>query len=213
MLALQKYLSSVGEEANRTVGSTLALELDGSRYEPRMRRFFIAEPKPADPQGSSQPGDPNKTAGLEDLGEQLGSSTATDVQLTFAEARKPGIYYFDLYPRPEPGMEEPRPERRAYAFNVDTETESNLKRAGKESLEYNPTDTAVARGKVTLDNVESITSRKLARQSDWSEKPWIYLIILLVLVLEQAMAVHLSFHLKGNEAQLPPQAAQSRAAA
>ena len=38
------------------------------------------------------------------------------------------------------------------------------------------------------------------RQTDLSESPWFYLVILAVLVLEQAMAVHLSFHLKGSEA-------------
>ena len=44
------------------------------------------------------------------------------------------------------------------------------------------------------------------RQTDLSESPWFYLVILAVLVLEQAMAVHLSFHLKGSEANLPPDA-------
>ncbi len=36
-----------------------------------------------------------------------------------------------------------------------------------------------------------------------SEAPWLYLIILICLIVEQALAVHLSFHLKGNEAQMP----------
>jgi len=51
------------------------------------------------------------------------------------------------------------------------------------------------------------------KHEDMSEAPWLYLIILVVLIVEQALAVHLSFHLKGNEAQLPPGAAgESRTA-
>ena len=46
---------------------------------------------------------------------------------------------------------------------------------------------------------------------DASESPWLYLFFLVILVVEQALAVHLSFHLKGNEAVpgaiAPPQAA------
>ena len=39
----------------------------------------------------------------------------------------------------------------------------------------------------------------MTRTSDFSESPWLFLIFLFVLVVEQALAVHLSFHLKGNE--------------
>jgi hypothetical protein len=37
------------------------------------------------------------------------------------------------------------------------------------------------------------------RHSDLSESPWFYLVFLIILVVEQALAVHLSFHLKGQE--------------
>ena len=42
----------------------------------------------------------------------------------------------------------------------------------------------------------------VARQSDLSENPLLFLIFLAVLVAEQALAVHLSFHLKASEGQL-----------
>ena len=48
------------------------------------------------------------------------------------------------------------------------------------------------------------------KQPDASESPWLYLIILLVLIVEQALAVHLSFHLKGSEG-LPAAAGPARA--
>ena len=41
------------------------------------------------------------------------------------------------------------------------------------------------------------------KKNDLSESPWLFLIILALLVLEQMLAVHLSFHLRGHEAQLP----------
>ena len=37
------------------------------------------------------------------------------------------------------------------------------------------------------------------KKSDASESPWFYLVILIVLIAEQALAVHLSFHVKGGE--------------
>ena len=40
--------------------------------------------------------------------------------------------------------------------------------------------------------------------NDFSESPWLFLILLLVLVSEQALAVHLSFHLKNNEDAAAP---------
>ena len=51
------------------------------------------------------------------------------------------------------------------------------------------------------------------RQTDLSESPWFYLLFLVILVLEQAMAVHLSFPLKGSEAVAPPAARTATVAA
>jgi hypothetical protein len=202
MLAMQKYLASVGDEVTRVVGSTLDFQLPADRYEPRIHRYYVTEPKPNDPQA--------KGTGLEDLNEQLGASGTKDVVLTFTEAKKPGVYFFDLYPRAEAGAD-PKPERRAFAFNVDAESEGDLKRAGRESLEWAPSgsDTAQNRGKVSIQGIEDIEGQKLAQRDDLSGSGWFYLVILIVLVLEQAMAVHLSFHLKGNEAAAPAQVGRS----
>jgi hypothetical protein len=49
-----------------------------------------------------------------------------------------------------------------------------------------------------------LTDLLAPKRKDMSEAPWLYLVILIILIVEQALAVHLSFHLKGNEAQLPP---------
>ena len=44
----------------------------------------------------------------------------------------------------------------------------------------------------------------ISKTDDLSESPWLFLILLLVLVAEQALAVHLSFHLKNTETDLAP---------
>ena len=51
------------------------------------------------------------------------------------------------------------------------------------------------------------------RKSDLSESPWLYLLFLIVLVIEQALAVHLSFHVKGGEATTAPGVPAAAAAA
>ena len=50
------------------------------------------------------------------------------------------------------------------------------------------------------------------RRADLSESPWLYLLLLLVLLAEQAMAVRLSYHLTGAEAS-PTVALGTRTAA
>src|SRR5262249_40591473 len=86
-----------------------------------------------------------------------------------------------------------------------TGAEGEPRRATREDLERNPPNPPRERGKINLytpKSLEYLTSLT-QRQSDASESPWLFLIMLLVLVAEQALAVHLSFHLKGSEAQLP----------
>jgi hypothetical protein len=41
------------------------------------------------------------------------------------------------------------------------------------------------------------------RPWDFSESPWFFLIFLAILVAEQALAVHLSFHLKSDKGDIP----------
>jgi hypothetical protein len=112
---------------------------------------------------------------------------------------------------PEGGGEQT--ETRSYAFNIDAEAESNLKRAGRDRLERSkPKDSRS--GTVALRGVGDDFEVYRERQPDASESPWLYLMFLVILVAEQAMAVHLSFHLKGSEAApvAPARPAQTAAA-
>jgi hypothetical protein len=214
MQALQKYLTSVGDESGHLVGSSLAMNLETVRYEPRIRRFFQERPpEPITIAEAEQLAELELASrqGLRDLGEQQpdASSTKEVSAFKFNEATRPGTYVFHLYPRAvEPGARV-KPETRAVVFNVDTDAESDLKRTGRESLERSATDRAALTGSVTLHGPDNPPVEK-ERKTDMSEMPWFYLIILVVLVVEQAMAVHLSFHLRGGEAQLPAAAARTQ---
>jgi hypothetical protein len=207
MLELQKFLSSVDTEADKIVGTPLQIEVDSSRYEQKLRRYF--QPEAREREAGKPAGDKEApaNAGLRDLGEQHGSVASGRVNFVFDEARKPGVYLFELTQRPDVGMEA-KVETRAIAFNLDTTNESDLRRATRDELER-------AASGVILHRPESTTLREQLndRQTDLSESAWFFLVFLIVLVVEQALAVHLSFHLKGNEALPPPQAVQPQATA
>ncbi len=184
MLELQKYLTSAGGENNLTVGTPLEIQLDSTRYDSKMRWRFqpeLRDNKPAPPS------------------EQLGRTEPGRVTFVFEEARKPGLYVFEFDRRSDegnPAAAKPEPERRAYVFNVDP-SESDLRRAAKEDMER-------AAPGVKVQNPESRWGAELKdRRNDLSEWPWFYLIFIVILVIEQALAVHLSFHLKGGEAVAP----------
>jgi hypothetical protein len=197
MLELQKYLTSVAEETELTVGSPLEIQLEATRYDNRIHRFFQPEAR------DNNPGNPaGENANLIDLKEQVVAEAGGRLHFSFDEARKPGLYLFDLTRRD--GQGPAGTEQRAFVFNVDAR-ESDLRRAPKEDLER-------IAGDIQVRNPGTGWAAELAnRQHDLSEWPWFYLIILIILVAEQALAVHLSFHLKGSEAA-GPAAARAQAA-
>jgi hypothetical protein len=230
MMMLQKYLTSGSDDVNWTVcaplrvgggqdvaqtcGTPVQLEADATRYQAKMHVYFQPEVSdPTAPQAPKEPAAPGKRAGLADKGEVLGASKDGRVRFTFDEAREPGVYLFDLFPVPAEAGAEVKPEERAYAFNVDTLAEGELKRAAKEELERNVPAANGDRGKIALYTTKSGFKELAQRQHSTSESPWLFLAFLVILVCEQALAMHLSFHLRGNEAQLPSQVTRPHATA
>jgi hypothetical protein len=212
MQALQRYLTSVGDEGSQITGADLKFTLDPVRYEPRLRRFF--QERPAEP---PQKDDDQLTElelarrqGLQDLGEQQPDPTSTKDQtiFTFNEGKRPGLFIFHTYPRSEAGARV-KPEVHAFVYNVDTEAESDLKRTERNALERPVSDRAALTGTVSLHGTDNPPIER-EKKSDMSEAPWFYLIIIAVLVIEQALAVHLSFHLKGGESSPPAAAARTQ---
>jgi hypothetical protein len=194
MLELQKYLTSVAPDSQLTVGTPLEIRLDADRYNPKLHRFFVPE------QRENSTG-VSINEGPVDLREQVGAVNTGNISFVFDEARRPGLYLFALERHGDDGNPSARAEERAYVFNVDT-NESDLHRAAQDELER-----LAPSAKVRIPGTG--WANDLAnRRNDFSESTWLYLLILGVLVLEQALAVHLSFHVKpvaGRSA--PPQAA------
>ena len=72
-------------------------------------------------------------------------------------------------------------------------------------------------GQLTALAIEAGLPEALSeKKADFSVTPWIYLLFIVVLVVEQMLAVHLSFHIRGgisSEAQLPTQVLRSQGVA
>jgi hypothetical protein len=197
MLDMQKYLTGVDVETDKLVGDEVAFERPSSRYENKARVFWYeardgAPVKPANDQAPRA--DPGKA-----IGELVGSGSEP-MRFEFKQTAKPGVYQLELTQRGDMGGEA-RPEMVAYAVNVDTLHESDLRRTSWDEL--------AKYGAVHAPEPGAFTGL-VDPHRDLSESPWLYLLFLIILVAEQALAVHLSFHLKAADlpapAARPPQA-------
>jgi hypothetical protein len=189
MLEVQKYLAGAGADVNRVVGSPVEMTLDAARFTSRMRRFYVPEP------GGEAPGD-KPAKGEQGLGEQVGSVQGQRLTFMFSEARKPGVYRFEFTPQSAGSDAKAaggRMESQAIAFNVDTAAEGDLRRASRDDIE------SAAPGALLHAPGSGLADLLKEKKSDLSESPWLFLLILIVLVAEQAMAVRLSNHLGGGE--------------
>src|SRR5262249_45577075 len=139
-----------------------------------------------------------------DAGEQVGDVEVNGNKLSFsfAEARHPGVYEFvltrkegepDKAPPGGAAAEKARQETLSYAYNGDALSEGGLRRATRDDLE------SVAPN-VPLHTPESQTYAAVLKEkkSDLSESFWLFVLFLAVLAAEQAMAVRLSYHTRGE---------------
>jgi hypothetical protein len=94
-------------------------------------------------------------------------------------------------------------------FNVDTQKEGRLGRVSSDEIEKNLIRESRP-GSVRFEGPLGTSEELINRQTDLSESPLFFLIFLLILVAEQALAVHLSFHLRGSEGELPAQVLKSQ---
>jgi hypothetical protein len=192
MVDLQKYLTAADVETNRLVGDDITIDRPVRRYEPKVRVSFQEERDAGVPR-------PGRTM-VQPTGREIGelAGAVSGERLSFVLEKKlttrPGVYQFSLTPRPE-GTAEPKAESLAFALNVDTEAESDLRRASLDELEKLGT----VHGPETGSLAGLVDPRR-----DMSESAWFYLLFLIVLVAEQALAVHLSFHHKAGELAAPP---------
>jgi hypothetical protein len=202
MMNLQKYLTSSTDESSRNVGAPLEIALDADSYTDRMAVSFQPAPKGYRDDDKDDNSD-GKTQALETVAGKEDDKKV--LHFSFPKTKQPGVYYVNVKGKAKASdLKEPQAYDEAYVYNVDTESEGNLKRATKDVLDRGGSGQPGS-GKVSLIAYDTRLNDILApKRKDMSEAPWLYLVILIVLIIEQALAVHLSFHLKGNEAQLPP---------
>jgi hypothetical protein len=212
MMDLQRFLTSRGEELNRIVNIDkvqFTIQKDGAKYRDEVKARFLPQPDL-----ETLPPDPNAPAGAPREREETWTAKMhlnrdNVLSYTFEEARRPGVYTFEFTPI-QPGT---AAETYSVAFNVDAKAESDLKRAVTEKLSRRTDDRNPRSGKMFFGSVGDSLEPFKSRDPDASESPWLYLLFLIVLIAEQALAVHLSFHLKSNEAGAHAPARRPQAAA
>jgi Aerotolerance regulator N-terminal len=195
------YLSSQGSDANLTVGTRVHIDVDTSRFKRnenlKLSRYYYR----------SEQGKPAEKV-LE--GEQFGTLDKGVRSFVFDRTLEPGFYQSDLVDN--------NADRKValasygHVYNVDTVREGNLQRVSQEDIDRNIVRQAPA-GTIVFEGPQGSGDQLINRQTDLSESPWFFLIFLAILVAEQALAVHLSFHLKGSEAELPSQVTKPQAQA
>jgi hypothetical protein len=207
---MQRYLTSTGDELNHFVGDKIELKLDATRFKNRykMSRKLQADPekKPGAPDEADKTDKEDKPleAGETDfpLPEVTGPK-GNQLEFKFDSTKQAGWYEFTFTQLPSEDKE-----LRAYAFNVMADPESDLRRAPTDKLvrtQANAGNDLLAgnKPKVTLRQMDDNFEEFQAKAPDASESPWLYLLILVILVVEQALAVHLSFHLRGDTTAAP----------
>jgi hypothetical protein len=231
LLEMHSYMTSLGEEANLTVGTARALELDSAYYDRKYKRtrplttflekkLLARKPKSAK-KAEGRPGEEKKEEPQEEATRyETKEETAEEdpkqqgkirlLQFDLGASLVPGFYRLDLTRKKDEKNPE-QVEERGFVFNLDTVSESDLQRMGREALMEG--FQGAPEGKIELFGPFDWGVQLANRQSDFSQTPWFYLLFLLILVAEQAMAVHLSFHLRDNTAALPTQAVRSQSLA
>jgi hypothetical protein len=210
MYEMQNYLRGGGAEENRTVGSPLETTFETGRYKPSVEwtylTYDVAKPDAAT-QNAPMIREPvlGQTQKTFPLDTKEGS-----LRLNFPDTKRPGVYLFTLtWQKREsdpPGAPATKPEYMAAVFNPDTEREGNLRRANTDNF------TSAARGAELHTPDEDYERTFEQRPTDMSSGKWIYLLILLILIFEQALAVRLSYHTKTDDlAAFAPSAAAAMA--
>jgi len=184
---LQKYLASQGSQSAYTVGASATLPLDAEVFKQRniplfqVKRSFL---RPVD----------GKAAELLFKEDVAGKEKNGVVDFALNGTAYPGLSVTELI---DPAGEVVTSV--AHVFNVDALSEGPLQRTTSLETVY----TESRPNSFTLVTPKSGTGDRVPQQSVFSETPFFFFLIICVLIAEQALAVHLSFHLKGNDLPMP----------
>jgi hypothetical protein len=196
---LQNYLSSQGSESNLTVGTPIEVSVDAEPFkqknEPLKLEYFYVQ---------TQEGKPAEPVRLETEEVRLAEG---QVRSRFTRTAKPGLYLAKLETKYEQPGTKGLLASYGHVFNVDTQSEGPLQRVSQDQLERELIR-QLPEGTIRLESPDSISDDLVETRRDFSESLSIFLMFLCLLIAEQALAVHLSFHMKGSENELLSQAAK-----
>ncbi len=183
MINLLGYLASSGTDVNLVLGAPYEFAVDKLAYDTKVTKWRYTEDAK------------EKKAAFQKLGDSLmASDDARGVyHLDVTDGKEPGVYAYKFLEKrvdpTKPGAElAGRPDYRAISYNVDALTEGNLARANTDDV------TQISKAPLHTATDDTYDDTLRAKKRDLSESPWLYFIILCVLIFEQAMAVRLSFH-------------------
>jgi hypothetical protein len=196
---MQNWLSSQTSESDLIVGTPIKLEVDASRLKAEgkdrvqmVRTFYKAQPDQPALELTEAP--------------SFGTERGGILTFVYPKTFEPGFYLTQLVSQDDSRMSRPLAAW-GHTFNMDARREGKLKRISEADFQR-----ALGASDVNIEPPpQGVVEGLVNRQSDLSESPWFFLLFLGVLVAEQALAVHLSFHLRGAEGQLPPQVMQPTA--
>lgn len=194
------YLAGGMAEENRSVGNPFIINLDSTKYRQIVTRTSLSHDPSKDAKTNPE------LAPFVDLGTQtMETAEQNSFRLNFGQTIKPGAYIMTLSQiRPAGSVEGVEaPEYRASAFNIDTTNESDLKRTSSDDLQqylpgalvHSPSETG------WLDQLKN-------KSKDLSEFGSLFLLLLMLLIFEQALAVKMSYHTTNSDvSSLAPSAA------
>ena len=230
MKELVNYLAGGGVDDNQTTGQPIDVTADGDSYEPKVLTGFITHAaKPGEQVAVGGDNDPAPIT-VADQFDRLKEETVSEkvkerdadgkevervitrkiLRFNQTSTEKPGVYLYGLEQRrPKPGSPNETvtsPEYRFVPVNIDSAVEGDLRRAS--------TDDILGDTKAGLHSpedrgwIEDLKNKK----SDLSEMGWLFLLMVVVLVVEQALAVKLSYHMGNDLSDAPTVAAAMRQA-
>jgi hypothetical protein len=186
----QNYLSGQGSESNLKVGAPVEIVVDTEQFKQQNAQLKVTRTyfKP-------QEGKPAKAVPAgESFGEELQKG---QLSFRFERTLEPGLYVNELRFKDDAPTKAPLAVY-SHVFNVDTPNEGPLQRVSSDDLERDLIS-QLPKDMVTIQTAGAAGVEMVSRRTDLSESPWFFLLLLCILVAEQALAVHLSFHLKGGQ--------------
>jgi hypothetical protein len=197
---MQRYLGGSGLTSGIRTGTKLEYDFDPKLFGGEVKRTLFMS---LDDAGASGQPDREVKVSRVELGKlALDKVTLGEEEfnrLTFTKGKKSGAYIFELTQTrtdDKGGNPIEIPDYRAISMNLDTDAESNLRRVDSDELK---STTNAQLHTPDGEGYEKLTQK----QHDLSESFWLFLLILLIFLAEQAMAVRLSYHNRAADATNP----------